>query len=91
MRICLIQSELQYSVNMCDEGAALCWNWENKILDSAYVIIATWPCLYFQHFRNRKYFTFTVISTLEVSPMLYFQQGKFGEAELRNTKHPFIH
>lgn len=73
-------------MNLCDDGAALCWNWENEILEAAYVIFVTCTCSYFQHFRNRKYFTFTIISTVDVSPMLYFLQGNFGDAKLRNTK-----
>jgi hypothetical protein len=86
MRILLIQGVLIYSVNLCAEGTALFRNWENKILEFVYVTFVTCTCSYFQHFRNRKYFTFTIISTLGVPPTLYFQQGKFGDAELRNTK-----
>jgi hypothetical protein len=86
MRIRLIQIELKYSVNLCDEGVAHSWNWENKILETANVTFVIWPCLYFQQFRNRKYFTFAVIPTLDVSPLLYFQHGKFGDTQLRNTK-----
>jgi hypothetical protein len=41
MRIRLIQSELKYSVNLCDEGAALCQNLENKMLETVYVTFVT--------------------------------------------------
>jgi len=86
MRIRLIQGVLIYSVYLCADCAALFRNWENKILEFAYLTFVTYTCSYFQHFRNRKYFTFTIISTLGVPPTLYFQQGKFGDAELHNAK-----
>jgi len=68
MRSRVTQCELNFLVNLCGDGVALCWNWANKIIEVAHVTSVTWPCLYCQHFRKHKYCTFTVTSTLDVSP-----------------------
>jgi len=41
MRSRVTQCELNFLVNLCGDGVALCWNWANKIIEVAHVTSVT--------------------------------------------------